>query len=252
MKKPKSKPLRKYTFEFFMLFLAVFMGFVAENVRENFVERQQAKELARNLYEELRNDSITVAEKVRARVKKEKAIEYMISFFRDSSLSASSKELSINFEWATTVRTPIIFTPRTVIFEQLKNSGSRYIKSQKLQQLIGDLSISIDYILARQEVEAFVYRQYIEPMVVNHMDFEFQNKLFSTGIFDRLAAYESTNEYIPFQLSQIQKIDRQQYINALGYFHTNNIKSTRLIPFKSYIEANAALLKELRNEYTLR
>jgi hypothetical protein len=83
------------------------------------------------------------------------------------------------------------------------------------------------------------------------MDYEFQNKLFTTGLFDRLARYESSNEYIPFHLSQIEKIDRGMLIQVLSYYHTNNIKSTRLIPFKAYQEVNAALLKELRNEFQL-
>lgn len=84
------------------------------------------------------------------------------------------------------------------------------------------------------------------------MDYDFQYKLFSNGIFDRLAQYEQSDEYIPFRLSQTEKINRNDLINALGYYHTNNIKSTRLIPFKAYIEVNAALLKELRKEFNLR
>ncbi|MFN9862267.1 MAG: hypothetical protein ACK55U_02550 [Bacteroidota bacterium] len=37
------KNWRKYTFEFLLLFLAVFLGFVADNIREEYSERQQAK-----------------------------------------------------------------------------------------------------------------------------------------------------------------------------------------------------------------
>lgn len=242
--------LKKYMFEFVLLFLAVFLGFFADNIREEHAEKQQAYELARSFYEELKNDSAAAVSKVEGRIKKEHAIEYMVSFFKDSSLTASSKQLAINFMWATTVRTPVIFTPRTVVLEQLKSSGSiRYFKNARLHQLVGDLSVAIDYIHERQRLEADMYHEYIEPIMVNHMDFEFQRKLFSTGIFDRLAAFETTNEYIPFRLSQPEKINREAYINALSYYHTNNIKSTRLIPFKAYLEVNALLLHELRHEF---
>lgn len=244
---------KKYIFEFVLLFLAVFLGFFADNIREENAERQQAYELAKSFYEELKNDSIAAAAKVEGRIKKEKAIEYMIAFFKDSSLTASSKNLSINFMWATTVRTPVIFTPRTVVLEQLKSSGSiRYFKNYRLHQLVGDLSVAIDYIHERQALEADVYHEYIEPIMINHMDYEFQRKLFSTGgLFDRLARYENSSEYIPFHLSQTEKIDRSMLIQVLSYYHTNNIKSTRLIPFQAYQEVNAALLKELRNEFQL-
>jgi hypothetical protein len=242
----------KYIFEFLMIFLAVFLGFLADNFRDEYLEKQEANKLAKSFYEELRSDSIVIASRIDGRIRKEQAIDYMVSFLKDSSLSAESKSLSINFLWATTVRTPIIFKSRTVVLEQLKSSGSvRYFKSDYLQKLIGDLSVVIDYINERQALEASVYKEYIEPIVLNHMDFDFQYKLFSTGIFDRLTEYENSDEFIPFRLSQQEKIDRMAIINALGYYHTNNIKSTRLIAFKTYIEINAALLKELRKEFNL-
>lgn len=243
----------KYLFEFILIFLAVFLGFLADNFRDEYLEKQEANKLAKSFYEELKNDSIVIASRVDGRIKKEQAIDYMISFLKDSSLSTGSKSLSVNFLWATTVRTPIIFKSRTVVLEQLKSSGSiRYFKSDYLQKLVGDLSVVIDYINERQALEATVYKDYIEPIFLKHMDFDFQYKLFSTGIFDRLASYENSDELIPFRLSQPEKIDRQAIINALGYYHVNNIKSTRLIPFKTYIEINAELLKELRKEYNLK
>ncbi|HRX00561.1 MAG TPA: hypothetical protein P5280_13795 [Cyclobacteriaceae bacterium] len=247
-----SRPWKRYLLEFIFIFLAVFLGFLADNFREEYFERQQATQLARSFYEELKNDSIAASNRVQGRVKKERAIEYMVSFFRDSALNSSSKSLSINFLWATTVRTPVIFTPRTVVLEQLKSSGTiRYFKSSELRNLVGELSIAIDYIIERQATEASVYQRYIEPIMITHMDYDFQNKLFHDGIFDQLSLYENGNDYIPFHLTQIDKIDRQALINALSYYHTNNIKSTRMIPFKDYLEVNAKLLAALRKEYQL-
>jgi hypothetical protein len=250
----KSKSWKKYAFEFFMLFLAVFMGFVAENMREDFVEKQQAKELAKSFYEELRNDSITAAQKIVARLKKEQSLTYMIDFFRDSTLTSHSKQLSINFLYGIAARTPAIFTPRTVILDQLRSSGSlRYLKNNQLQKLVGDLSVAIDYIQVRQSYENEIFYRHVEPIMINHMDFSFQSKIFSGNtIFESLEQYENNNDYIFFQLSHIDKINRNELINTLSYYQYNGLKSTRLIPFKSYIEANAALLKELRKEYALR
>ena len=247
-----KRNFKKYAFEFVLLFLAVFLGFFADGLREENSEKKHAYELAKSFYEELKSDSVAAISKVEGRIKKEHAIEYLLGFLKDSSLQASSKTLSINFLWATTVRTPIIFTPRTVVLEQLKSSGGmRYFKNERLHKLVGDLSIAINYIDERQKLEAVVYTEYIEPIMINHMDFDFQRKLFSTGIFDRLATYETSDEFIPFRFSQSDKINRIAYSNALSYYHTNNIKSTRLIPFAAYIEVNAALLQELRNEFNL-
>ena len=248
------KDWKKYIFEFLMLFLAVYLGFVAENIREDFAERQYTQELVRSFYEELRNDSVAVAARVEGRLKKERAIEYMVNFFRDSSLTVSSKPLAVNFVWALAARSPIIFTPRTIVLEQIKSTGAlRYFKSEELRKLIGDLSVAIDYILVRQEYESSIFYTYIEPVMTTHMDFSFQFKLFQgESIFERLAEYESSAEYIPFQLSQPEKVDRLKIMNVLSYYHTNGLKSTRLIPFKNYIEVNAGVLRQLRKAYDVK
>src|SRR5450759_312517 len=52
-----KKKWGEYLLEFFMLFLAVFLGFVAENIREHNVEHQRAKVLAQSIFEDLKKDS---------------------------------------------------------------------------------------------------------------------------------------------------------------------------------------------------
>jgi hypothetical protein len=53
-----------------LVFSAVFLGFLADNFRDQYSERQKAGELARSFYEELINDSIAIAAKVQGRIKK--------------------------------------------------------------------------------------------------------------------------------------------------------------------------------------
>lgn len=51
-----KKKWSEYLLEFFMLFLAVFLGFLAENLRERIVENERAKEYAHSLVQDLKND----------------------------------------------------------------------------------------------------------------------------------------------------------------------------------------------------
>ena len=51
----------EYFLEFLMLFLAVTLGFFAENLRERISESRREKEFARQLYSELKEDSASVA-----------------------------------------------------------------------------------------------------------------------------------------------------------------------------------------------
>src|SRR5512145_1635888 len=47
-----------YFWEFLMLFLAVFCGFLAENEREHIVEAHRAKEYAKSLLNDLKEDTV--------------------------------------------------------------------------------------------------------------------------------------------------------------------------------------------------
>ena len=55
-----KKKWGEYLLEFFMLFLAVFLGFVAENIRENSVERHQEKEYMELMVEDLKKDTANI------------------------------------------------------------------------------------------------------------------------------------------------------------------------------------------------
>src|SRR5215470_4456173 len=51
------KKWHHYFFEFLMLFLAVFAGFLAENQREHIVEKRREKDYIRSLIDDLKTDT---------------------------------------------------------------------------------------------------------------------------------------------------------------------------------------------------
>ena len=55
------KKWTNYFWEFLMLFLAVFCGFMAENIREHKIEQYRANEFARSLVQDLQNDTAAIA-----------------------------------------------------------------------------------------------------------------------------------------------------------------------------------------------
>ncbi|MBS1979424.1 MAG: hypothetical protein JST46_18785 [Bacteroidetes bacterium] len=249
---PSASSWRKYAFEFLMLFLAVFLGFVAENFREDYGERQQAAELARNFVGELRNDSIVIAEKYRNRLRKEEALIYLMTYFRDSSLSRVPKEFAVNFFIGVSARTPFVFEARTVVLDQLKNSGSlRFFKSNDIQNLIGDLTVTIRNINDRQEVETNELREFVTPLLIRHFDYDFEVQLGrrdTTLNFKAILDYEKSNEVIPFHFKGLDKFQKEEAINSLGLYY-GSVSSTRKGHFRKYMEVNAKLLAALRKEY---
>jgi hypothetical protein len=251
-----KKKWTEYLLEFFMLFLAVFLGFIAENIREHIAETNHAKELAKNFFEEVRNDSIVASKKVANRIKQENALIDLAKYLKDSSLTKDvSKTFVLNFIYGIYFRTPSVFEPKTVILEQLKNSGSlRYFKNEELQKSIGDLSVAINNIKDRQELENQTRLQYINPIIIDHYDFDFEAELTQhrkLDIFTALTEYENDNRTVPFHLKSIEKIDKERLINILQFYAGAALTSTRKIHFQNYMELNTRVLKLLREEYHL-
>ena len=89
----ERKKWTHYFWEFLMLFLAVFAGFLAENQREHYVEHQREKQYAEELYDEFFADSIAVADKIKLRLEKEKDMDYLTGYLKDSSLTSAAKRI---------------------------------------------------------------------------------------------------------------------------------------------------------------
>jgi hypothetical protein len=57
----KRKKFKEYFLEFIMIFLAVTMGFFAENIREYFSDSQKEKQYIQSLYEDLKADTTSIS-----------------------------------------------------------------------------------------------------------------------------------------------------------------------------------------------
>ncbi|MDZ4794850.1 MAG: hypothetical protein SGI83_11275 [Bacteroidota bacterium] len=250
-----KKKWKSYFWEFLMLFLAVFCGFLAEYQLEHKIEKDRGKELAKSLYEDLKNDSVVVTLKVQNRIKQENALLYLGDYFKDSSLTQVSKTFTLNFYYGLLFRSPAIFEPRTVVLEQLKNSGSlRYFKNVDLQRLISDLSVAIQNVNDRQALENSLRIEYLNPLIIQHHDYNFEmilRKRKQTDIFSVIKDYENSNEIIPFYFKAIEKFDKIRAINIMSFYSLSGMESTRTVHLKRYMDLNAELLKLLRNKYHL-
>lgn len=60
-----KKNWREYLLEFFMLFLAVFLGFVAENIRESSVEKHEEREYVTSMVNDLKTDTAKLGSIIR-------------------------------------------------------------------------------------------------------------------------------------------------------------------------------------------
>ena len=77
-------PRKKWThyfWEFLMLFLAVFCGFLAENFREHQIEKHRAKQYISSLYEDLKNDTARINQLLKYDDEKIRALNTMYACY---------------------------------------------------------------------------------------------------------------------------------------------------------------------------
>src|SRR4026208_2139587 len=131
-------PRKKWThyfWDFFMLFLAVFCGFLAENQREHFVEHNREKQFMRSLTEDLETDTLELHSAIDKAETVSRNADSVLIFLASYKIS---KEIPLRL--ATLVglagmRQVLINTDRTS--SQLKNSGAmRLIRNKKVSDLI--------------------------------------------------------------------------------------------------------------------
>lgn len=249
-----KKTWKHYFWEFLMLFFAVFCGSLAEYQLEHKVENDRGQELAKFFYEELKNDSVSVAEKYYKRIEQENALQYLMDDFTNNNIADPEKKFAINFHKGFLLRRRTLFDARTSVLSQLKNSGSlRYFKNNDLQKLIGDISVTIQDLKDRQAFKTTFRENYITPFLIKHYDTRFElaiRKFGGSDLAENLLRYERSDTIIPFSLHKLETFDAGEATNILGLFSINS-RGSRTIQFEKYIEQNTELLKLLRNEYHL-
>ena len=238
-----------------MLFLAVFCSFLAENQREHMIEHRRVKESMKEVVENLKYDTIRCQINAWSNVEIAKGIDSL----RDELKKAIRGQINGNALYYFTLRYggtigQAVFN--TSAITELKNSGSlRYFKNEELQKLIGQLSVAIRNINDRQELEFQIRIQYLNPIILRHYDYNFEDQLTQgqvQDLFTVTSAYENNNEMIPFHFKSPAKFDKEEAINLMSFYGRAGLGATRRVHYKKYTDVNAELLKLLRKEYHLK
>ena len=125
-----KKKWTEYLLEFFMLFLAVFLGFVAENIRENSVERHREKEYMESLVNDIKADTANAGVVIRDFLHRQPFIDTIVTSFGDM-LHGNSKIYAQYRKKA--YGSFADFNPSDGTMQQLKNAGGlRLIEIRKL------------------------------------------------------------------------------------------------------------------------
>jgi hypothetical protein len=125
-----KKNWKEYLLEFLMIFLAVFLGFVAENVREHIVEKDRARQYAKSLISDLKNDTAMVNNHIQQITQSMNRIDTLRKYVYDKSLNQINN-FDLIYKSNTGSYNPYTWNRATL--EQIKSSGSlRYFDNDSI------------------------------------------------------------------------------------------------------------------------
>lgn len=140
-----KKNWKEYITEFIMLFAAVSLGFLAENIREQYIEKERAHELINRFTVDVKNNVYFLDSLL--------TFNHNMEYQMDTAmieLYNSNDVFDLNFFFTYVKPAFPRFLSKNDTYEQMKSSGSlRYIKDEEL------LSMMIDY---TNETEGTEYR----------------------------------------------------------------------------------------------
>ena len=188
-------PRKKWThyfWEFLMLFLAVFCGFLAENQREHMVEHQREKKFAKRLLSDLKQDSAFLAKRIQQFEERQKNhtefLKIMTQVSSDSMVMISFRLLLRSFR-------PEF---NTATYEQMKASGSlRYIQDDSVTTAIQKYYEILVPKINREQPEVHrIFTEHIVPYITRHFKFQDLNDTLNTKYVILYRTPESDQELI--------------------------------------------------------
>jgi len=209
-----KKKWHHYFWEFFMLFLAVTLGFLVENQREHFVEHGRARQYALSLVDDLKNDTIAfnkLKEKYWSDIVK---IDTLRKILKERPVAKIPGGTLYYYCEPTLWSIGITFHDATI--QQLKNSGNlRYFPAQ-LQYKISEYDRKTRELTFRQENEVYFSRVTREMM---------------TGIFDAelmisvrgLTTPEAIESFKQADVNMVKKdsLTLRKLVNEIIYRHAS-------------------------------
>ena len=132
--KAPGKKWTHYFFEFFMLFLAVFCGFLAENIREHKVERDREKQFISSLVEDLGEDTVILAQAVNDLHANVERMDTLMKLLTSGEVKDHGSDL---YHLGRRASRGEILALHDWTIQQMKNSGGfRLIRNQKASKAI--------------------------------------------------------------------------------------------------------------------
>jgi hypothetical protein len=154
-----GKGIWHYFYEFLMLFLAVFFGFLAEYQLEHVIERDKEKQYISSLIEDLKVDTLIINIAINARLLRETRLDSLIVMIKLKDHNKFTNEIYFLARFVSRQNFFFVNADRTM--QQLKYSGAlRLIRNNTASNDIMSYDASIRFLQYRESIES--------PQLINY------------------------------------------------------------------------------------
>jgi hypothetical protein len=170
----ERKKFTHYLWEFLMLFLAVFCGFQAENLRENNIEKHRGRQYILSIAQDIKTDIHNLDSVIKRREYRAITIDSLFAMLNSPDPDQYSKQIYYYARWLTYYY-PFINCDRTI--QQLKYSGNfRLIQNQEISDQIMNYDQQVRWIEPTNQREEVFIENYISLL----------QELFDMNVFDKM------------------------------------------------------------------
>lgn len=230
----KKRNWSSYFKEFFMLFLAISLGFFVENQREAYVENKSAKVLAQSMLEDLEQDRKALQEGIRFMEEKD---QNMDEFLRMLHAPGADWDTVAFYKSMTMVFSTFPFSPTDGTYSQMKSSGTLRYFDQRLVNKMNAYDNQLKKTIFRDELVEKAEWELV-PVAAPLINFEVTGEL----RFNKPITKET---YIKIRDQDTLDL----FINKVVTVRTMMGRS--LQECKTQLELGEDLIKELKDEYLL-
>jgi hypothetical protein len=233
-----AKPWKEYLLEGLMIFVAVTLGYGAENIREHYVETKKAIISAKNLYVDVTYDSIGYARNTINRSRQDSCFEIINAFYNNNTLD---KEIPSVYAAHGYITRRMLYQMNTLALDEVKNSGTlKFLESDELKAAIQRYASFGSGLKLREQREFSYIDRMLDPISTKNFEFNFNRA--SGDNFKIKDNKIVVGVPIPINLKIMKKdqLDWDNYIAILGMLQTIRL-STNI----DYIEPTQKQCHEL-------
>jgi hypothetical protein len=244
-----SKPWKEYIIEGIMIFVAVSLGYGAENIREHYVNKHKGIISVQNLYKDLKRDSSSYVNCIQMRKFQDSSFEVISNLFDEKIIK--NEVLSV-YAAHSAISKRVMPIMNTMALDQIKSSGAlNFIEDNELKQVIQSYSGNENGLKLREQREFSFIDRMLDPITISRFEYKYF-KIIGDSNFNILNNKIYTNYSIPVKLKILKEntFDWDNYLSVLGMLKTirNSTDDSYIIPTQTKCNKLIALVRKYLEE----